>query len=84
MEAVRRGQAEADQYFPPSRVGAKQGGAARALPFCHRERGRGDHRAAVRDRSGMRVVVLQAVDEPAVDERGVRWARPFLFAEHGR
>src|SRR3954468_996555 len=83
MEAVRRGEAEADQDFPAARVGAEEGGAARVLRFGNGERGGGEDCAAVRDGRGVGVVELEAVDQAAVDHGGVGGACAGRLAEYG-
>src|SRR6185503_6937050 len=82
MEAVGRGEAEADQYFPAARVGAEEGGAARVLCFRHGERRGGEDCAAMRDGGGVGVVEFQAVDQAAVDDGGVGGACAGGLAEH--
>src|SRR5216117_4050667 len=83
MKAIRRREAEADQHFPAARIGTEQRRAACVLRLGYGQGGGGEHRAAMGDRSGVRVVEFQAVDQTAVDERGIRRACAVSLAEHG-
>ncbi len=82
MKAGRRGEAEADENLPAPRKGAEQRRTADALGFADGERRGRDDRAAVLDRGGVGVVVLQAVDQAAVDERGVGGNGACSLPEH--
>ncbi len=71
LKSALRRQTEAHQDLPAPDVRSEQRRPARAVGLRGGQRRRGNDRAAMDDRRGVRVVVLEAVHQAAVDERGV-------------
>ena len=84
LECARRCQAKAHENLPAARVGCERVGAGSARRLAYRECRGSEHCATMNDRARVGVVVLEAVDQTAVDQCSDVSGCRTIRAEHRR